>query len=388
MKKISNLLLIATIVILPLITGIFSIVRKPELILQMEARKTANFSGLLEDKNINNIDIKFEKALSDQLIFREKFIEVSAISELILGKRLINNVLINTKEDFLVTIPDELSTAYIETNKKDLNKINQYFNNTTTPFVYIELPRKYNAYADFIPEYYYDKKAPRYNITEIIGKNNYLDLTNILSENARGNYYRTDHHMNDNGINLVYKNVVNYINKEHFNIGSYRSEDKFLIDTYKRVFIGSDGRKTTRYSISAPDTIKIYKPMSNFNVSAKLYSSNQPTELFQTNRIKKNDIYNNDYSVYLGGDENVCIYNKNSISDKKLLLMGNSYDNALIPFLAIHFKQICHLDYRKIEKKADGDIDLSKFDLVISMQDYEIIYRKDAFTFLKQLTDL
>lgn len=385
MKRINILFLIIAIVVIPLAIGLVSMVREPELILQMESRKTTAFSDLLNDKHINNIDANFEKALSDQLIFREKFIEVSAISELILGKRLINNVLINNKEDFLVTIPDELSTIYLEDNKKDLYSIDQYFNNTAIPFVYIELPRKYSAYSDFIPEYYYDKKAPRYNVTEIIGRNNYLDLTNILSENARNNYYRTDHHMNDNGINLAYKNIVNYINKKYFNIGSYRKKEDFLIQTYEAVFIGSDGRKTTRYSISVPDTIKIYNPISNFKINAEFYASDQPTEIFQIDRIKKNDTYNNDYSVYLGGDENVCIYNQNSITDKKLLLMGNSYDNALVPFLAIHFKQICHLDYRKIEKRTNEDSDLRKFDLVISIQDHEIIYRKDAFSFLEQL---
>lgn len=386
MKKNTNIIFITLIYILPLTMGIITLFRKTEPFSFREARTNNTFAAFFKAGLNKNISTNFENALADQLIFRDRIIELNAKLEFIIGKKIINNVLINPIDGHLVSLPKYLSEEYINNNKKDLNYIKNTLGKKKIPMLYVDLPRKSDAYRRYIPDYYFKNNNIKY-ASDLINSKNYLNLTYPILKQGQKNYYRTDHHLNMDGIYLIYNYVVNDINKNFFNIYPSKDRKDFKVDTYEGVFIGSDGRRSTELLVSEPDSIEIYNSKENFNAKAYLYGSNKSVKVFQNNQIKGQEAYNNDYAVYIGGDTNICINNRDSLTKKKLLLIGNSYDNALVPFLSIHFSQVCHFDYRKIENIIEGDIDRIDPDLVILVYDYMAAIEKDAYKLLIRLLD-
>lgn len=386
MKKINNIILTTFICILPLIVGVTTLLREPELISVMEARKNNTFAKFLKTGINKNISKNFENALADQMIFRDRFIELNAKLNYLAGVRVINNVFVNVREGFLVSLPINLDNNSAYVNKKDLDYVTHTLYKKRIPFLYVDLPRKSDAYRNYIPDYYFKNNNLKY-ASNLLNDKNYIDLTERLLNSGRENYYKTDHHLNMNGIYLAYDGIIGHINKNFFNIGLPRNKQDFEIHNYQAVFIGSDGRKATQSLVSKPDSIDIYTPKKNFNTDAYLYGSNKSVEIFQRKQIKKSDTYNSDYGVYIGGDTNLCINNSDSLTNKKLLLVGNSFDNALVPLLSMHFSQVCHFDYRKIENSMKGDIDNINPDLTILMYDYMAANEKDAYKIFKKLLE-
>ena len=93
---------------------------------------------------------------------------------------------------------------------------------------------------------------------------------------------------------------------------------------------------------------------------------NQP--LFNLNQLNNKDTYTNRYGTYLSGDvPEGIIKNKDIKNGKKLLILKDSYANAMIPFFTSHFEETRFLDLRFYTEKTvkdyikDNDIDAVLF---------------------------
>ena len=69
------------------------------------------------------------------------------------------------------------------------------------------------------------------------------------------------------------------------------------------------------------------------------------------------DSPNNDYMVYLDGDNSELVVNNNQSNNEiKIVILGDSMDNPLILLLAPHFKELYSYDQRESFTGFNGDI--------------------------------
>lgn len=173
-------------------------------------------------------------------------------------------------------------------------------------------------------------------------------------------FYKTDHHLNSKGIYLAYKDVVEAINSK-FEIGKPLNEDMFNIETFENCYIGADGRKVG-YLVKELDDITVYSPK---DINYKAYDSEVEYNLIDKSQISK-DRFNNDYLVFMGGDKSrVIIENEDSENDLRILTIGDSMDNPIIPMLVPHFKSIYSFDLRYNNIDIIKEINDIKPDIVL-----------------------
>ena len=108
----------------------------------------------------------------------------------------------------------------------------------------------------------------------------------------------------------------------------------------------SDEFQGTLYSQSGvhwlpPDAIEFWVPDEGFEVTSWRDGSPKRAALYDLNKLQTKD----KYSVFLGGNQPLCVI-RNPEGAGKLLLIRDSYSDAMAPFLAQHFAEVHLLDPR------------------------------------------
>ncbi len=165
-----------------------------------------------------------------------------------------------------------------------------------------------------------------------------------------------------NGAYSSYKFIIENINKDIPQVQKPKEKSDFEIKTYEDVFIGSYGRQVLNV-VEKMDDIQVYKD-KNFN-NYKVYNQNKEAKLFYEEQISK-DKLDNDYGVYLGGDNPLIkIENNQSNNELNVVVIGDSMDNPITPLLAPHFKTTYSYDLRGYENNLIEDIEGINPDIIL-----------------------
>ena len=164
-----------------------------------------------------------------------------------------------------------------------------------------------------------------------------VDYLSTLQDRAGERlYYRTDHHWTSLGAYYGYAALCNALDETPVSI------DSFTPETVSRDFNG------TLYSTSGvhwlpPDTMEYYVPEESVTVTVPQEGGEENLPLYDRSYLAKKD----KYSSFLGGNRPVCIVkNPNAATDRKILLIRDSYADAMAPFLSQTFAEIHLLDLR------------------------------------------
>lgn len=357
--------------------GLMSIISKDYEKSELEGRKLQVLplkSNLINDKyNYNNYinDLKngdlfksWDNYFSDQIIGREFMVNSFTKVQGLLNKKFINGVYIG-KDDYLLS-----EEPIKETTEKEIIESAQYFNNlelnkNDTKVYIINLPHKNMVYEDKMPIVGYESRGNKY--IDIFLNN--IDKNKITTLDFRENvenwndlYYKTDHHWNLNGAYKGYLYIINSLKKDFKDINKPIEKESLSIKSYKEIFLGTDGRKISA-NVDKLDDIEIYN--SESLEDCRLYLNGNEIEFMHEKSISKSRL-NNDYSVYLNGNSPKLISeNKNSNNKLKVVVIGDSMDNILLPLLAPHFKTIYNYDLRKYEEDMIKEINYIKPDIVL-----------------------
>ena len=146
-------------------------------------------------------------------------------------------------------------------------------------------------------------------------------------------YFRTDHHWTALGAYYAYRAFCRTKGISHIKL----TDREELV---MKGFLGSS------YSLSGNDpallpkeTVYAYYPKSN--VKMEIYDSSgshyaQPV----ISKVAS-------YMCFAGGDNPLTIFTNSSVTNgSKLIIIKESFGNALLPFLADHYSQIYEVDYR------------------------------------------
>ncbi len=309
-----------------------------------------NKEELFTGEYFNNLS----NVLTENFVRRNEFIEEYFIFNRLIGKNYMNNILIDKDENlqyyFSPLTEEEYTNIY-----NGLNDINDYFKTVNTDYYMFKIPSKNEFYKDL----YYDYTIENENIyikeiSNYITQNldfKYYNLNQYFNslEDAPQLYYKTDHHWNNIGSYLGYSYIYSILSN-NYSIGNKVS----VIGTegVDNVFSGSRARQIGYGYRNNQIKDDFYYNLTNdtnkytMNIYGEEYSGGYEIFYF-TDILNDIDKYENLYGVFMGGDYPlVTISNDTVDNDYTTLIIKDSYTNAILPYLASHFKNTIVVDLR------------------------------------------
>lgn len=159
-------------------------------------------------------------------------------------------------------------------------------------------------------------------------------------------YFRTDHHWTALGAYYGYRSFM-----------KTKGEAPVPLEKYRRVdlegFLGSSYSKTLDKSLEEnPDTLSVYLPFTEHDYT--IYYGRGP-EKREVIDMQYADSKTNKYLVFISGGELTWGEIKTNVNNrKKILVVKDSFGNALVPFLLPHYEEIYIVDSRFFSIGAAG----------------------------------
>ena len=281
------------------------------------------------------------KYFADQFPLRDFFVGTKAYCELALG-RLENNDVIMASVGTLVPHAD-WSEAKLERN---LRSVSVYAEAKEIPVTLACLPRPCDVFADRLPAVY-DGTGDREvwgKYTELCKKYSLDDagMYSLFTEN--GEYYRTDHHYTTDGAYSAYCALGGILGYTPY------PEDFFDRQTVSFDFEGTSMR-TSGFYLTEKDEIVLYR--YDGDDTYEVNADGEKISLYDFDKLNTTD----KYAVFLGGNHaRVDITSGTDTSRQRLLLVRDSYADAVAPFLALHY-DLTLIDPRYYTKSTQSECD-------------------------------
>ena len=285
-------------------------------------------------------ETKAESYAADQFMLRNMFIKIKSSFDTSLGSTESNNVFM-CKDNYLMENISKLDTKKMENNYNSLAKLKQLYPNINMDFMLV--PNAANIMSDKLPLFAVTDDQNKqmddfFKKIQSIGINP-VDVRATFKKNKEEIelYYHTDHHWTTDGAYLAYQDFAKK-NKLNSNI-------KYDALAVKNDFRGTLASKSG-FTNGLNDMIKIYLPKEgqNYKNSVIFYSDTKEktTEFYKLNNLKKKDTY----TVFGGSNHPIYSIKTPVSSQRKLLLIKDSYANSFIPFLSQDYREIIVIDPR------------------------------------------
>ena len=184
-------------------------------------------------------------------------------------------------------------------------------------------------------------------------------------------YYRTDHHWTTLGAYHMFYECM-----EIFGIGNKDGDDemqlqpeydKYPVTTqFNGMLSGNSG-----FCPNIREEIDVYIPAEGANSVIINYvdEKKRTTSLYDLHMLKEKD----KYSVFLGGNSSLIDIRTSSVSEKKILIIKDSFANCFIPFMAEYYSEIVVVDPRYYSGTMKDVMDTYDIDEIL------FLYSGDTF---------
>ena len=269
---------------------------------------------------------KVETYFADQFPLRDGWTGLKARAEQLIGKSEFNGVYLCG--DTLISKVERPDEALVE---KNLSYVDRLSGKTDIPVYLGLIPSAAEIWKGKLPA-----GADSWDQTALLAQSA-VDFRSTLSAHAdEPIFYRTDHHWTTLGAFYGANALLEVLGKEPL------KEDNFTVE------MASDSFHGTLYSQSGihwlePDTMEFWVEDAGLNVTSWRNGTPEPGSLYDRSYLEKKD----KYSAFLGGNQPLCVIKNDNVTDgSKLLLVRDSYSDALAPFLAQRFSEVHLLDLR------------------------------------------
>ena len=274
-----------------------------------------------------------EEYFADQFPLRDGWTGLKARVEQLLGKSEFNGVYLCG--DALISKVEMPDAALVEKNLSYIQRLGESVAATVSLGL---IPSAAEVWKDKLP--YGADSWDQAELLTTAGETTGLptvDFTAALSAHSDGQiFYRTDHHWTTLGAFYGANAVLDALDKEPL------KENDFTPETASNDFYG------TLYSTSGihwldPDTMEYWISGEGLTVTSWRTGAEEPAALYDRSYLEKKD----KYSSFLGGNQPLCVIKNENVSDgSKLLLVRDSYADALVPFLTQRFSEVHLIDLR------------------------------------------
>jgi hypothetical protein len=326
-KKTSDVIFLFLLFLMVAGIGITIALKPPKSFSERENRILQVFPKVSSESVLSG---EFSRQLSsfysDQLPLREELGYIYALSELSIGKRECNDVLVCDKSIFVQTPPKIESGQEILNNNLIFAKELQGRNNA----VCFWAPRSSDVFYEQMPFSFRELSAEATRASNCQLTASMLDL--ISKSGAPSEYYyRTDHHWTTKGAYTAYKLLSSELDYKAYDESFFRKE------TAASDFFGTSfSRSAMPKAMTQPDSILLYRYDLDESVIVTDRESGMTKGLYDLSALDRYD----KYRVFLGGNYahlSVELPLQSEQKREKLLLVKDSFANSLIPFLALHF---------------------------------------------------
>ncbi len=187
-----------------------------------------------------------------------------------------------------------------------------------------------------------------------------VNAYDLMKENAGDYiYFRTDHHWTQRGAYLGYRAFVETAGQTPVELSSLKlnSADGFLGYLYNQANDTSLANK--------PDKIEWFEGKENYTVKASTMENGEIVEY--SSRIYVAPSGAPKYSVFMGGDHSLAEINTNVSNGKTVLVIKDSYANALLPLLTNNYTTVLAVDPRSYYGTVDELVEKYDVDDILIM---------------------
>lgn len=293
-------------------------------------------------KTVLNGDFEsdYEDYLSDQFLFRDAWIGLKTQVERAIGKKEINGVYF-AGDDYLIeshsgTFAAEQAEKNAEFLKSFLEKYKETFSDGQMSVIIA--PNAVEVLSDLLPMYAPKSGEKEYltKLQELVPEGTWFDAESVL-ENHLGDqlFYRTDHHWTTQAAFYVYEAWAKKIGLSPLSLSDYTRE------TLTESFQGTIASKIGTTDIM--DSIWRYVPEKEISYQV-VYNqeADGQTDLYDLEKLEGKD----KYAVFFGGNQAVVQLKTEADSERKLLILKDSYANCFAPFAIHDFSEVTMVDIR------------------------------------------
>lgn len=191
-------------------------------------------------------------------------------------------------------------------------------------------------------------------------------------------YFRTDHHWTALGAYYAYTAFMTQLGKNAYSLDSFKEHDM-------GAFVGSYYTQTRVSSLSNnPDNLIAYEPFS----TNSLKMINKDNQFIDYNIVTDVSKWNNTskYSAFIGGDNAYTEINNPNVTDgSSVLVIKESFGNAMVPFLVENFQNVYVIDYRYYKDSVSELVDKNNIENVVFVNNISITSTSDRVQELKDI---
>lgn len=342
----------------------------------IEERKLAKRPELtLENVADGTYAQSFETWQRDQFPGRDFFLQVGAYLDVWMGKSVRNGV-INGKEGYLFEVLEEPDQ---ENLLEKVEAVNGFARKNKKMKVYMMLvPNGAQVMKGKLPAWTEtaDQKEWFQTVRKGLDSNIlWLDALRPLENRSEEElYFQTDSRWTALGAYYAFDAAAEALGipKE----SRYKMEPYGISNTFNGNLSSASG-----YEIGYKEAIYFYQIK---DASAPQYvvnyldSGKKTTTLYDLEKLKEKD----QYQFFLSGDHPVTDIRTTAESERRLLVVKDSYGNVMIPFLAPYFQEILVVDSQLFEG------DLKEFAKDNGMTDVLFLYNGNTFCKEENLTEI
>lgn len=288
-----------------------------------------SFENLFEGK----FTADFEDYVTDQFAFRDSWTSLKARTELLIGK--------DENKGIFLCEGERLIEAFEKPNMDDvdfsLSSIESLTQKSSADVYFALIPSAAEIHSDMLP-----KGAPNHSQKELIDYSysavsaNTVDMYSALSAHKdKKIFYRTDHHWTSLGAYYGYTAVCEAMGIEPRPLSDYT--EKVVSDSFLGTTFSSSG-----FAWVQPESISTYVEQGDAVITNYPSGSAVEGSLYVESFLEVKD----KYSYFYGGNTPLLTIETGNTELPSLLIIRDSYMDALSPFLFEHFSAIHIVDLR------------------------------------------
>ena len=364
MKKLSHIFGKIFIIVL---CGVFALnLLVPDSKFSQAEKRNLQMFPSIQDSNWDDYTASVSSWFSDQFVGRKSLLHVKFMTQKLMGERKIKDVYLAKRR-----LIQETSEMNEEAVAQNIEAMNAFFEAHPVNTMFLLAPNAISFHEKLLPR---NASVLDQNkqMDEIFSKLNpniaRIDIRDTLNKHPDEYlYYKTDHHWTSLAAYYAMQEISEYM---ELDLPSLDAMIKYPL-TYD--FKGTLANKVG--SVGLKDEIDMYVSRKNVEYMVTYVDQQEKSRtIYQSDKLKSS----NPYEVFLGGNHSMVQIDVDNESTHHLLILKDSYANALIPFLIPYFTTITVVDPRYYTEDLQRVI---KNQLIT-----DVLYVYNANTFVQDTT--
>lgn len=288
--------------------GIYSVVKPDQAFSKLENRYLAEKPKWNQEEFLSgDWQMDYENYLNDQFPMRDRWVDIKTCTDRAMLKQDSGDVFYG-KDDYLIEkyaeadFDETMAEENIHFLTEFIKEMQQQYGEEHTLAMFV--PGKANAMPKKLPPFAspYDEQQTVNRITQQVGKQTVLDVTDALQQHQQEYiYYRTDHHWTTLGAWYAYeqwaeKRGKTPIKKEECQVESVT--DNFYGTTYFKV-----------HAKVPADTVELYHTPAEKQMKLRYNFSEEKDSIYDREKLKEQD----KYQIFFGGNQPIVEIDRKSV---------------------------------------------------------------------------